>query len=58
MPSPIFIGVQFNRLPSIGRFLGALYARGAEEMVRLTAVSTERMQGVLVRAAAARRIGS
>lgn len=42
-----FIGVQFNRLPSIGRFLGALYARGAAEMMRLMAVSTERMQGVL-----------
>jgi hypothetical protein len=42
-----FIGVQFNRLPSIGRFLGALYVRGAQEMMRLMAVSTERMQGVL-----------
>jgi hypothetical protein len=44
-----FIGVQFNRLPSIGRFMSAIYVRGASEVMRVMAANVGRMQSVLDR---------
>lgn len=44
-----FIGVQFNRLPSVGKFIGSVYVKGAKEMMRLMAANVGRMQCVLER---------
>jgi len=44
-----FIGVQFNRLPSVGKFIGSVYVKGAREMMRLMAANVGRMRSVLER---------
>lgn len=44
-----FIGVQFSRLPSMARAIGAMYVAGANEMWRLMAANVGRMQSVLDR---------
>ncbi len=42
-----FMGVQFNRLPSVGKGISAVYVRGASEMMRLMAADVGRMQSIL-----------
>ncbi|HEV3481875.1 MAG TPA: DUF4238 domain-containing protein [Candidatus Acidoferrales bacterium] len=42
-----FMGVQFSRLPSMGRSLGAMYVQAGREMMRLMTASVDRMKGVL-----------
>jgi hypothetical protein len=42
-----FMGLQSARLPSAGRLISALYKRGAEEIMRLTAVNVDRMQSAV-----------
>jgi uncharacterized protein DUF4238 len=44
-----FAGLQSSRLPSVGKFISAIYKKGVEEMMRLTSVSVERMQSTLDR---------
>ncbi|MGA2301769.1 MAG: DUF4238 domain-containing protein [Candidatus Acidiferrum sp.] len=42
-----FAGLQFSRLPSSGRYISDVYKKAVEEMMRLTAVSVDRMKSVL-----------
>ncbi len=39
-----FIGVQFNRLPSMAKLVSDMHRKGAEEVMRLLAVDVERMK--------------
>jgi hypothetical protein len=42
-----FAGLQSSRLPSMEKFIKANYKKGAEEVMRLTSTSVERMQSTL-----------
>jgi uncharacterized protein DUF4238 len=42
-----FVGFQSARLPSAGKIVSAVHKKGAEEIMRLTAVNVERMQSTL-----------
>lgn len=42
-----FVGLQSSRLPSSGEYIATIYRRGAEEMMRLSAASVERMQSLI-----------
>jgi hypothetical protein len=42
-----FAGLQFSRLPSSGKYISDVYKKAAKEIMRLTAVSVDRMKSVL-----------
>lgn len=42
-----FVGLQSSRLPSARDYISSVYKTGAEEIMRLTSVSVERMRSVL-----------